>query len=999
MTLHSPCDLFENLTKLKFNKIPDNTLLNDLRTGILQTCSIHAVSSKEHLNLVVEKSNGLLLFVEDIPHCLLDICTEAFLNVMNAVTKSTIDFDLNYDSIIRILISICFEVGNQGSDLRYLKIIANVLTALELALRSHRSGDELPLSDLLGLCRYFMFCGLPNWETLTMCPVFPQFQTLHEPAVGDYPQYNEISRDVRDASGKKLRRRKVRPRLARGTIKCDSETLARPYRFSLQAETDVEIPQQVVPCLYSLDSASDSECAERDVDCRIMSSQTRVRQLSLMLLLSVVAGANRRQLLGFWPALTPDSLSTSGGRSLAAVLRDPSNRCRQLAASVLQRLLSHSRPLLRGVDELSAQSGAFESFSATLAALLRELHRFLLLTLLSERDIAARAAVLRALATLVSNTPYCQMRSGLLTRLSRHVRFFLTARDTSTKCLAFDVLVAMVSTRQQLPEVAQLLRTASVLPPAVSPLADSFSALSSCDECDTLLSDMECEEESLDDTVTAEKAVVTGCWFWDRCRSFVLRRDARNDKYFYPQQVRVHAMRAMCLLCQSYLSVLDACLPDLTCFLERCMCSDDGVMRLYSVRLLECLSAGAPDSSVDIFPVWQHMLAGPLPPMAHWDQSEAIRAGFCHAVSTMGSGVFERLSQQARVLCVTLLLPLASSESEPMVCSAAVRVLGVLVAVPSLRHNLDFLLQVGECTCAAVPHELALVRENAAWTLANLTDVLETAACGEQALSPGCVAALMEAALAATADGDKVRVSGVRAIGNLLRHVSARYCTGEEEQDQVECVRKQMIEAIGVLRSCMHPNGKSTHMKVVWNACYAYNNAMKNTNLHDQLQQMDFFDAFCVLCRECSNFKARCSAAAALAAPNTRAFYGTSFCHVWSVVVEALELAQNIENLNELKHREALVGQLCLTMCHLASLVETSDLSSLVDTLIQHWESVITQMRRIAGVLTPEGCRTILEAVGHVRQLPASAEQERLLQLLEAVQECSTSNHQDISAL
>jgi len=79
-------------------------------------------------------------------------------------------------------------------------------------------------------------------------------------------------------------------------------------------------------------------------------------------------------------------------------------------------------------------------------------------------------------------------------------------------------------------------------------------------------------------------------------------------------------------------------------------------------------------------------------------------------------------------------------------------------------------------------------------------------------------------------------------------------------------------------------------------------------------------ETLCKLASNFKNFKVRINAALALAAPRSRAVYGEQLPMTWRHLLEALETAQNITDFNEFKHRDTLLVQLCLTLCHVTSL-------------------------------------------------------------------------------
>lgn len=65
------------------------------------------------------------------------------------------------------------------------------------------------------------------------------------------------------------------------------------------------------------------------------------------------------------------------------------------------------------------------------------------------------------------------------------------------------------------------------------------------------------------------------------------------------------------------------------------------------------------------------------------------------------------------------------------------------------------------------------------------------------------------------------------------------------------------------------------------------------------------------------NLKVRINAAVALASPTSRTHYGRFYLPVWISLLKALDNSQNVDDLNEFKHRDNLIEQVGTSILYL----------------------------------------------------------------------------------
>lgn len=130
--------------------------------------------------------------------------------------------------------------------------------------------------------------------------------------------------------------------------------------------------------------------------------------------------ASKRTLFRYWQSFIPDAPNSDVTSLLSALIQDPVPKGRVLAAMVLAALLEGSRQYMTAVDDADRppRASSFTPFSATLGAMVRELHRGLLLAVQLEGTSAALVQLLKCMAVLVANAPYSRLRKGYITRMA-----------------------------------------------------------------------------------------------------------------------------------------------------------------------------------------------------------------------------------------------------------------------------------------------------------------------------------------------------------------------------------------------------------------------------------------------------------------------------------------------------------------------------------------------------------------------------------------------------
>ncbi|KAK3910632.1 HEAT repeat-containing protein 6 [Frankliniella fusca] len=884
----------------------------------------------------------------------------------------------------------------------YCKIILSALRGIEnVVVQSSASGDLI--GDVIGITKAFMLFGIPPYQAIKPSRVLPAAVPIC-----DIPP--PVARGPKTIKGVGSRTRPPRKRSTPGKKKTET------------TEDDEDIPHTApslppstahpeVPWLYGpvgLDCSwrtSDSDYSDSEAPAsRLRSHHARIRQAALQLLLALIKVSDRRVMCGYWWNLLPDGLQSINTRTLiTCLLRDPSPRCRTAVLIVLWTLLVGSRSYLQQAEH-GDPSGSFIPFSVSLGNMLRELHRSLAQALAAENAVLALTQLLRVVAILVQNTPYHRLQPGLLTKIVRSVRPLTVHKDVNIQVAALTVLGAVVAVLPSVPELTFCLmkpRFALLLTkgPGVKQGTQSEGEVSGDDEEkyeereEFELDAEEAEIEQIKFTsvdnsnaseVDSSVPSLTGSglpWILELClrnlgcqsvsSGGVTKFAVLSDGTFAAAPVRVESLQVIGAMATCHFA--NAIAPNISVLqnaLEVALKDSDESIRLHAARAVESIGLAmhksledetGPTISMDVITLfWRELLSNSVTSLVQCADQPSLRAAACDCLANIGVSVFEKLSTDQQILSFTLLFGCVNDE-ESLVRASAVRAIGLFSLYPCLRKDIQFTLDSIEAVSQSLKDENQIVRMKASWSLGNISDSLvfnRSEGCEEV---PGNVLLdLLQASVTASLDSDKVRANGVRALGNFLRLVSA------------DAVRQHGVEVIDRAVNALTRNASTgSNMKVRWNACYAIGNMLKNPELyeHNINCQTTIFPVLCNLVHNFRNFKVRINAALALGVPEHRALYGQHFAAVWAALLAGLDNSEHMADFNEYKHRDALLDQICCSLCHIATLVTVEDLNGLHDELVLHQDSLQQHLRRMEDSVVPERSGVLLGAANHANQL------------------------------
>ncbi|XP_055862754.1 HEAT repeat-containing protein 6-like [Biomphalaria glabrata] len=446
----------------------------------------------------------------------------------------------------------------------------------------------------------------------------------------------------------------------------------------------------------------------------------------------------------------------------------------------------------------------------------------------------------------------------------------------------------------------------------------------------------------------------------DLAKDDIQSRKELPQKY-EPLPVRLEALQVMSNLIKNYFPVIRQSFHLLKNLVQMCLEDTNYIIKLHGSKVLDeftqVLQRDIQDASIapshvipfeQILDFWLYLLEDPLPKLLNYNPelttegNNLVRSGACECMANIGEGIFSKLPHHRQMQCVTLVLGLADDEDK-LIKASAVRALGIYVMYACLKDDVAFIMDAGRAILRCMESSSNSVRFKAAWAMANLCDTLVSNKENhvEEFLlefPESMVLQLVQCAASSSKDSDKISCNSVRAIGNLLRFLTAASFQQPDMQKAVDTAVKGLVK-----------NMTSGTMKVRWNSCYAASNAFQNSHLPlDKPWLTDILTTLSKVVQNSSNFKVRINAALALSSVQSRQQYGSkeTFCDAWISLVCALESAENINDFAEYKYKDSLTEHLCGAVLRLTTMIEVSDLSLLSQSVLIKGHTFRTYMER-----------------------------------------------------
>ncbi|GAB1610459.1 HEAT repeat-containing protein 6-like [Argonauta hians] len=757
-------------------------------------------------------------------------------------------------------------------------------------------------------------------------------------------------------------------------------------------------------------SSSESEMSDCDVSqagSKYRSNHIKVRQTALGTLYIIFKFTDRKVIFGYWMCFVPD-VPVAGNpqqvRSiLSIILRDPSPKCRLGALGALSALIDGTRPFLAAAEYSDQVRTAFMPFSLVLGSTLKELHRSLLLAVVSENYPLTLTQLVKCISTLVTNSPYHRLKPGLLTRIVKQLKSLVKHRDPNIRVAVLTCYGAIVSLQPALAEVCYIVQ--SLKPPSSGNSAThaEYNTNGLPQDCTAAAAGDGGEEDA---GSNPQDYMKSGCftasepltpirtpsglqtpvvfqdqnlqsqlrntsWLITLCVQNILLQQttgtttttttvaaATTAATTEPVPIRLESLQILAHLTKNYFPMIRKNVGLLRNLIQACMEDPELVLRLHAIKLLDELtqvlsqelqnSANSAEPNTDTFTVeqvlefWEYLLNGPLLSALQCEDNSPVCAAACDCLSNINPLVFPRLPPHLRILCVTSVLGLTMG-GDKLVMASAVRTIGVYVLQPCLRDDLSFMSDAGHTILTLATDPSTTVRMKSTWSLANFCDALAINRENQetQFLEDFSDTLLLKLFDTAT----KASQNNDKIRSNGVRALGNLLCFISEKSLRNDKVHPYIETAV----KCLVDNASTGIMKVRWNACYALSNLLRNPVLPSQGQtdwRESVYNSLTSIVQNCTNFKVRINAALALGTPTMRQQYGQPpvFATIWNGLVVGLISTNKVTDFCEFRHRDTLIGQICSTILHLALLCEPEDVEELRTSLAEQASTLATHL-------------------------------------------------------
>ncbi|XP_076236061.1 HEAT repeat-containing protein 6 isoform X2 [Calliopsis andreniformis] len=798
--------------------------------------------------------------------------------------------------IKEIILNILSSSQNLSDDKFYrAKILTSCLHILHIItvnkLLPHSTNF---MGEILGVVQAFLFYGVKEYP-----PVKPQL--LHPVAMNLPEQIHVIP------NSKNLKNHKVK--------------LKKQSTKKMTTEERNIMPEYRGINIYSSDSdASDTETMNS------IYVDSKVRLEAVHLLQAVAENSQNREIFGFWPQIVATG-SRNDARVLArSILKESVSKVKQNMLNILTELLTNAKPFLSHAEDDTNQV-SFITFFGTVSLMIKELHFMLCLVLNDDNNVAVLTHALKCVVALIQSTPYARLQTGLATKLMRNCKPYISHKDPTVRVAALSTFEAIASCDPITPEIFAIL--AKQLTTSIE-LNQLHLNVPSTDSKEEKEEEENIEDAKLDiineyDNKELKKADI--CFLIHTCLQNVSDKTTSTP-------VRLQSLKLISRMAFNTGSLVFSHTELVATILISAIQNSDTQVILHVCRTLEvmagCLLKSDCDSN-NVLIFWNIILE-PMTLLLQHSQM-VLREAACDCLGSINPIVFTQLSRQKAILIITVLFG-AVHDEESAVRAAALRALGMLVTLPSLKDETGFLMDLADLVCFIADDKNLGVRIKGAWALANLCDCLSKEKNHEE-VEPLPLEILLpklyRVSIAASKDSDKIKCNAVRALGSII----------------YLCSNKRILidTSLGIDALI---------------SCATLGNDMKDL----------IFPVLCKIICNSPNFKVRTNAAWALYSCNS---YDKYVVTLWKSIILAFENSQHVPSYTEYSHRDALVQQLCLTLGHVAAYTEVSDLQNLWAEIGDHIDDISNYVKKFQETIVPEKIGDLVKAKFQLQKYAKSA--------------------------
>ncbi|XP_040583257.1 HEAT repeat-containing protein 6 [Lepeophtheirus salmonis] len=647
-----------------------------------------------------------------------------------------------------------------------------------------------------------------------------------------------------------------------------------------------------------------------------VTEKMNLRLKGLRSILNLIQSIKKSEIFPFWNQLLPSSSHRITSLSLCLESH------RRIVLSIYEEFFKKSAPFLKLADERKGKySSSFIPVSLLLAESLSDLNTMLLFDSTPEeetQDVPLSRAVLKTLQALADNVPYHKLRSGLLTALKeKSIHYVQSSPTFIIQVAGLSVISSILTEHPKHPEV-----------------------ISSFDELYTLFMHL------------------------------MTSSNENNVRY-----VAIYNLGALCEVdTEKFLERVEEILPHI----ESNLNDPDESIVLHILRLVKNVgrliqSCSPDDKRVLLF--WEQFLSKENFQIIEKRDCSIFKAAFCDCLRDMGQSVFHALPNDRRFLSITYLLSYSqptNKDNQQSVVSSALRGIGTLITYQGPDTDPSFLVDSGEKVLAilsnASSHRSLIF--SGTWTLANLANCL-AADKGNIYMDfpPHLTIRLIEIATLLAKDLNakmNVRANCVRSLGSFLQSMNG-------DNFELDILLDIITNAIHVI---VLNASKGKIVKVRWNACYAAGCILKNEILFETREswRLELIQTLIPIIDECPNFKVRIAAANSLSCVTKRETFKSETTDLYFKALSSLmnafvTSASILEDPEESKHKADLTDQIVLTLCHLVTLGDASDLHKVNEAALEVNDYLSSAFTSTSARISPEKFSIFLDVKKHIDEI------------------------------
>ncbi|XP_076434572.1 HEAT repeat-containing protein 6-like isoform X2 [Babylonia areolata] len=399
------------------------------------------------------------------------------------------------------------------------RLVGEALQGIHSLVVNAKVEVEPYLGQFLAAIKGYMFHGLG--EPMTIPPeLFPTiasgYNTKSPPGATPNPAPSPRTDSSTPTSSAKTRNKKTRKKKGGGASEDaanDDHAGDGAEKYPVGGRSAVSGFEPMAQASWTRWTSSDSEFSDSEAGQggggKSHLHSTKVRVAAFTCLAGMCKLVDKRAMFGYWPFFIPDSAASGNSPQVqslfTSILKDPSPKCRMGALVSLTAMLDGTKQFMAAAEESYHQRTSFTPLSTVLGSMIREMHRALLQALVVENYNLTLTQLIKCLATLVVNVPYHRLQPGLLSRVVKQIRHFLSHKDSNVRVACLTCLGAMVSHQPPLMEVLHIVQSPT---PPVGMTTSSTLGITSLTS--TTLNDSGIDSHSASSTSSVNATEISG---------------------------------------------------------------------------------------------------------------------------------------------------------------------------------------------------------------------------------------------------------------------------------------------------------------------------------------------------------------------------------------------------------------------------------------------------------------------------------------------------------